>query len=74
MHSIPLVIVENTNQYFIKSINVECKSNMISLISGISKEENVLYIREKDMRENIIKYHMAKDKLLEILKIKGSED
>lgn len=74
LHSIPLVIVENTNQYFIKSINVECKSNMISLTSGISKEENVLYIMEKDMKENIIKYHISKDKLLEILKIKGSED
>ena len=47
---------------------------MISLISGISKEENVLYIMEKDMKENIIKYHISKDKLLEILKIKGSED
>lgn len=71
LYSIPLLIVEETNPCFFDNINIKVLNNMITLICGISLKDKKLYLLEKDMKENMIKYHVMKEKLFEILKING---
>lgn len=74
LYSIKIIIVEKTNNCLIKNIDIKFEDNKTSLTSGISVEENNLYLMEKDTKENIIKGHTVKEKLFEILKLKGSEE
>lgn len=74
LYSIKIIIVDKTNSCLMNNLDIEFENNKTTLTTCISLEENNLYLMEKDAKENIIKDHTAKEKLFEILNLKGSEE
>ena len=74
LYSVPIIIVGEPNEYLIKNIEITTGNNIITLMCGITKKEHELYIMEKAMKENTIKYHEAAKILFEILEIERSQN